>query len=256
MKRHYWQYLIDSAGNPVADAKINVYLAGTLNYANIYTTETGTKVTTEHTDILTASDGMFDFWIDNIIDNPTYGYAHTQRFKITWSKDGMTTGGIDNVDIVWIVPDGKVKIDEDDDNSDYLENKIIAGDNITVTVSGEQIVLDGTVSGSSDDNFNYTFTVGASATETFELEDFCNRCLVYNCVITPSVSGSNFDFEIYRDDSFVTIQYALEAVNTTLTDDLPFYLKDYDFEEKLYVKIINYADGLDVEMDLNFERFA
>jgi hypothetical protein len=172
MKRHYWQYLIDSAGNAVADARINVYLAGGITYANVYTTESGSPVTTEFTEILSGSDGMFDFWIDNVIDNPTYGYPVTQRFKITWSKAGLVTGGIDNLDIIWSQnSDYKVKVIEDD-TENFLSNKLLAGFGIAITeveVSGEtKLRITG---GTSINAMAKLLTISASAMEIEFLEE-------------------------------------------------------------------------------------
>lgn len=140
MKRHYWQYLIDSAGNAVSGARVHVFLANSVTYANVYLTEAGSPVTTEHTEILTDVDGMFDFWIADLDTSPTYGYAHTQRFKLTWSKAGLVTGGMDYIDIVWPSDTFKVKL-EDSDTEDFLSQKIVAGFGITVTPSAGQLVI-------------------------------------------------------------------------------------------------------------------
>jgi hypothetical protein len=179
MKRHYWQYLIDSAGNAVSGARIHVFLANSSNYANIYLTEEGSPVTSELTEILTDTDGFFDFWLSDLISSPEYGYSSSQRFKLTWSKPGLVTGGLNNVDIIWGGSGGdKVKINEDDTTADYLENKLLAGNNIAISPSGEQLVI--AFEGIAD-----TYKVKLNEDDT---EDYLENKVIAgnNITITPS----------------------------------------------------------------------
>jgi hypothetical protein len=141
MKRHYWQYVIDSAGNAVGGARIHLFLATTNTYAWIQQTETAVVyTTTELTEILTDNDGFFHFWLSDDTENSTYGYPTTQKFRIEYSKPGLVSGEVDNIQIIWGGTDGKVKIDVDDD-LDFLAQKIVAGFGITITPSAGQLVI-------------------------------------------------------------------------------------------------------------------
>lgn len=182
MKRHYWQYLIDSAGNAVEGARINVFKAGTSTYANIQTSEAAlTYSTTEFTEILTDEDGFFDFWISDDTTSPTYGYAVDQKFDISFSKAGYTTGLIEDVQIVWGgAGDGKVKVNDEDTTADYLEEKLLAGNNINISPSGEQLVI--AFEGVAD-----TYKVKLNAGDT---EDYLASKVVNGDYITVETSGS------------------------------------------------------------------
>lgn len=264
MKRHYWQYLIDSAGNAIADAKINVYLAKSLSYAKIFTTESGAVTTTEFTDIITNADGYFDFYMADVSTDAVNGYAYSQRFKVTWSKAGFVSGGLDNLDIIW--PFGGEGI------TSWLQLTDKPSPTITLTgdVSGVGTMVElGNVEipsvivnlpGIIDTTFNTTLTVPATATQTFEVADFCERCLVYQIQIVKSVQlGQTYDFYLYRDNSFGAskIQYQLigaDDANTWL-DKLPFYLKDEAESSKLYAKIVNNGAAGDFAITINYEKF-
>ena len=219
MKRHYWQYLIDSAGNAVEGARIHVYLAGSSTYANIYTTESGEPVTTEFTEILTDNNGYFDFWMADLTTSPLYGYSHTQRFTITWSKPGLVSGGISNIDIIY------------------------------PTLASSLLQL-GTL--------NETLSVEASATEYFEISDFCNRALVYELDISSTSEDYDFDLEFFRNGTYSSsqLQYKIENITNDFNDKLPFYLRDITNEQKLWAKITNYSNAVEINLKLYYEEFS
>lgn len=141
MKRHYWQYLIDSAGNSIADASIKVFLSGTNTYAYIQTSESAeTYLSSEYVDLVTDEKGFFEFWISDLVESPTYGYGITQKFRIAFSKAGYVSDYIDNVQIIWGGTDGKVKLDVNDPLG-YLAEKIVGGHNLSVTPSAGQLIV-------------------------------------------------------------------------------------------------------------------
>lgn len=243
MKRHYWQYLIDSAGNAVGGARIHLFLATTSNYAWIQQTEIEvTYTTTELTEILTDDDGFFHFWVSDDAESPTYGYQTTQKFRIEYSKAGLVSGEVDDVQIIWGGTDGKVKIDVNDD-LEYLEEKFVAGDNITITPSAGQLIITGDYGGS---NNTFTFnSVGVSGSSSITTDlDFCNRCLVYKINIEEMLGLiTSYDFIIYSNDTYSDddVLYKLEDVDATeiWIDKSPFYYLDDNLNSKLYLKIIN-----------------
>lgn len=89
---HYWYYLTNTEGQAVANATVRVYLAETDTLASYYKVESGGIAITDP--IITERNGFFEFWIEDI------DYEKGQKFKITWSGPGITTGSIDNIDFV------------------------------------------------------------------------------------------------------------------------------------------------------------
>lgn len=95
-RQHFWQYLINTEGQPIEGATINVYNAGTTTSAYVFLAETGGSAT-QTPAITTDAEGFFEFWIGD--NTEEHGYVAGSKFKITWSKPGsITTGEIDNVD--------------------------------------------------------------------------------------------------------------------------------------------------------------
>jgi len=99
-RSHYWQYILNSEGQPVESVSITLYLAGTTTTARVYSSETGGTPSSAAPQATTDTDGFFEFWVSNDSDDPTYGYATTQKFKIMWEKSGIISSAtIDNLDI-------------------------------------------------------------------------------------------------------------------------------------------------------------
>ncbi len=99
-RSHYWQYILNSEGQPVEDVDITLYLAGTTTPVRVYSSETGGTPTSATPQATTNADGFFEFWVSNDSDDPTYGYPSTQKFKLEWEKPGIvSSASIDNLDI-------------------------------------------------------------------------------------------------------------------------------------------------------------
>jgi len=94
---HTWQFLVNEVGEPIGSANVSIYLAGSLTPANIYLDEFSGDVISTSPQLTTLSNGYFEFWIADI-DN-TFGYASTQKFKLSWEKTGIASGVIDYIDI-------------------------------------------------------------------------------------------------------------------------------------------------------------
>jgi len=83
----YWQYMIDRQGNPLQDAEVRVYLAGTLNEADIYLNATFGSVTKSSTENLkTNKYGFVQFWVGDTWEIEG-GYNVDQQFKIVWQNN-------------------------------------------------------------------------------------------------------------------------------------------------------------------------
>jgi len=116
---HYWQFLINSEGQPIPDANISVYLAGTDAPANVYFDEFGSSKSSDAPQVITNNMGYFEFWIGDAAEE--FGYQKGQKFKLEWEKPGVALGEIDWIDIFPHV----VEVDETDPLS-TAKNKVIS----------------------------------------------------------------------------------------------------------------------------------
>jgi hypothetical protein len=83
----YWQYLLDQQGNPLQYATVRVYLAGTLDEANIYLDDKfGSVTTSSNEDLKTDQYGFIQFWIGDRFEVEG-GYDVSQQFKVVWDND-------------------------------------------------------------------------------------------------------------------------------------------------------------------------
>lgn len=102
MRVKYWSYLLNDEGQPIENANVYIYEAGTLNAVNIFTTEVGGVSVTSSPQVTTNIDGYFEFWIAD--NNEIGGYNRLQKFRIKWFKSNIAEGDIDNVSILPIGP--------------------------------------------------------------------------------------------------------------------------------------------------------
>lgn len=83
----YWQYLLDSNGNPLQYAEVRVYKAGTLIEADIYLDSTFGSITNSSSeDLKTDQYGFIQFWIGDRWETEG-GYKETQKFRVRWYND-------------------------------------------------------------------------------------------------------------------------------------------------------------------------
>ena len=115
---HYWQYLINIEGQPISDANISIYLAGTNTAANVYLDEFGENYASQTPQIITNNLGYFEFFIGDAAEQ--YGYEKGQKFKLEWEKPGVAFGKIDWIDIF---PHTE-EVDETDTNE--IKDKLIS----------------------------------------------------------------------------------------------------------------------------------
>jgi len=102
MRVKYWSYLLNDEGQPIENANVYIYEAGTLNSASVFTTEIGGTAVSSAPQVITDSDGYFEFWIAD--NNETDGYSRSQKFRIKWFKANVAEGDIDNVSILPMGP--------------------------------------------------------------------------------------------------------------------------------------------------------
>ena len=96
-RKHYWQFLVTDEGNPIENAQISIYVAGTEDPVYVYNDEVGGTVTNLAPQTVTSRKGFFEFWIAD--QNEPNGYTLDTKFKIAWSATGVSTGYIDYVDV-------------------------------------------------------------------------------------------------------------------------------------------------------------
>ena len=118
-RKHYWQFLVTEEGNPIENAQISIYTAGTEDPVYIFTDEVGSGSASSAPQTVTSRKGYFEFWIAD--ENETNGYPLSTKFKIAWQAAGVSSGYIDYVDVFstsW------APVDETDTNT--LKNKAVS----------------------------------------------------------------------------------------------------------------------------------
>jgi hypothetical protein len=134
---HYFSFITDSEGTAIPEVQVSIYLAGTSTPANIYKSEFGTSWSNESPQLLTNKVGYFEFWIS--ADTETeQGYSIGQKFKISWWKEGITSGYIDYVDIL---PYGLLPVSFD--SMDDTFNKLVSNKTLSM-LKGVQLFVDDT----------------------------------------------------------------------------------------------------------------
>ena len=92
-RHHYWKYILDTAGNIVESANINIFKANTATPATIYTAESGGSEVNATPQRTSDSKGYFEFWIDDTI------YNQHQEFKLEIIHSQLQNTIIDYVTI-------------------------------------------------------------------------------------------------------------------------------------------------------------
>lgn len=116
---HYWQYLVNREGQPINNANISIYEAGTTTDATVYTSEFGSDTVSVSPHLTTNQLGYFEFWIGD--PDETSGYELGKKFKIKWDRSGISSGYIDYINIFPAFEE----IDETD-NLDSSKNKLLS----------------------------------------------------------------------------------------------------------------------------------
>ena len=118
-RKHYWQFLVTDEGNPIENAQISIYTAGTEDPVYVYTDEVGAGFSSTAPQTVTSRKGYFEFWIAD--ENEANGYPLSTKFKIAWAAAGVSDGYIDYIDVFstsW------APVDETD--VDPLKNKALS----------------------------------------------------------------------------------------------------------------------------------
>jgi hypothetical protein len=124
---HYWQYIVDEEGSPLDNVDIRFYLADQPTVqANIFLNPTTGAISTTSTAALqTDANGFFEFWVGDQWEG-SGGYAHLQKFKLTWYKASIIAGEINPVDIFPPLPPVDETITGQEEGEKNKKNKLIS----------------------------------------------------------------------------------------------------------------------------------
>jgi len=199
---HYWQFLINSEGQPIPDANISVYIAGTDSPANVYYDEFGSNHSNQNPQVITNNVGYFEFWVGD--SSEEYGYQKGQKFKLEWEKPGVALGEIDWIDVFPQV----VEVDENDFTSS-TKNKVISNKlayrweehrNHTIQDNGFPIH-------------------GIETINEYDSDAFPNK-LISNAIGKKWNEHSNYSFLTTPLSASVSPAHDLTPIDRTLTDDI------------------------------------
>ena len=109
-RTHIWKFLVNQAGEPIEDAVVNIYRAGTEVPVWVYFDEFSSGGTRIAPQVATLENGYFEFWIDEleefdvcnmdaVDDENSTAYPFNQKFKIKWEKPGIAQGYVDYIDV-------------------------------------------------------------------------------------------------------------------------------------------------------------
>jgi len=119
MRYHFWQFLLNQEGQPINDANISIFRAGTTTPVTVYTGELSSDSVSVAPQLTTSSNGYFEFWIGD--EEEPLGYERGTKFKIQWERAGISSGIVDNIEVFQTMEG----VDETDPDSIY-KNKLIS----------------------------------------------------------------------------------------------------------------------------------
>jgi hypothetical protein len=93
---HWWSFLTNEEGQPIQNADVSIFLAGTETPVLIYTDEFTSVSASGSPQLKTQQNGYFEFWLPDV---STVDYTTTQKFKVQWDKSGVENGFIDFINI-------------------------------------------------------------------------------------------------------------------------------------------------------------
>ncbi len=120
-RRHYWQFLVTDEGNPIENAEITIYIAGSTDAAYVYLDEIGGTPLNVGPQTVTSRKGYFEFWVADVSE--IGGYNFNQKFKLGWRSTGIAEGYIDYIDIF-----STSVAEVDVTSSDGLVNKAVSNE--------------------------------------------------------------------------------------------------------------------------------
>lgn len=122
-RKHWWSFLVNEEGQPINNASVSIFLAGSTTSATVYLDEFSSESKSTAPQVTTNSNGYFEFWLPD--PSSSNGYSATQKFKIEWNKAGIEYGFIDYVDVyppLIAVDETDTDTTKDKSVSNYLAN--------------------------------------------------------------------------------------------------------------------------------------
>lgn len=111
--------MINQEGQPINEANISIYRAGTTTPITIYTGELTSNTISTAPQLITTTNGYFEFWIGD--EAEPNGYPRGTKIKIAWDRPGIASGIVDNVEVFQTIEG----VNENDPDSIY-KNKLIS----------------------------------------------------------------------------------------------------------------------------------
>jgi hypothetical protein len=103
-RAHYWQYILNTEGQPVSGAVVSLHTdspATTANQVMLYTTSSGATTTSS---ITSDNVGFFEFWVTDSTVDTTYGQNTNTSFVLKISRGTGDTQDITDVHLHFAPP--------------------------------------------------------------------------------------------------------------------------------------------------------
>jgi len=202
---HQYSFLLNSEGQPIVNAEISIYLAGTTTPATLYLDEFSTSSIDTAPQLNSNENGYFEYWISSA--GSESGYNSAQKFKMVWDKTGIESGFIDYIDVYPSV----MPVDESD--TDNTKDKSISNELANLWES-HRMDVDHTVHGIQEVNENdITLNKNKLISNNLAFEWDKHKSLTFS---TETTSGSTYVMG-----------------TSAASGDYPHGIKPMDFSESL-----------------------
>lgn len=200
MRYHFWQFLINQEGQPINEASISVYVAGTTTPVTIYKGELTADATNVAPQLYTNSNGYFEFWIGD--EEEPNGYNRGTKIKLAWNREGIASGIVDNIEVFQSI----LGVDETDPDSTY-KNKLISNALVYQfdTHSKHDVLEDG-------------FPIhGLMTVDTGSTENVFNR-VISNKLGNGWETHKNYEFAIFSSEQLEDSAHGLQPIQFWSSD--------------------------------------
>lgn len=200
MRYHFWQFLLNQEGQPINDANISIYKAGTFAPVSVYTGEFTSETISDAPQLKTLSNGYFEFWIGD--EEEVSGYPRGTKFKIEWHREGIASGKIDYINIF-----PEIEGVDESDPASSVKNKLISNAlaNQFITHVQHDVLFDG-----------YPIH-GMDSLDVLSNDNTYNK-IISNRLGKGWEDHKNYVFESYSSSSVSGAPHDLQPVDVTSDD--------------------------------------
>lgn len=200
MRYHFWQFLLNQEGQPINGAEISIMIAGTSSPATVYTGEFTSETKGDAPQIITLSNGYFEFWVGD--EEEVSGYPRGTKFKLEWYREGIAQGSIDYINIF-----PEIEGVDETDPASSVKNKLISNalTNQFITHVQHDVIFDG------------------YPVHGMETVDVLSNDNTYNKIISNRLgkgweNHKDYIFESYSSNIVSGSPHDLQPVNTSSDD--------------------------------------